>query len=525
MFKLLQKFWVGEVSDAINKRKKDVKLSISHRAVETANFGTVLVCGDENSGKSITLQRLLQEEIFEVGDDLVTRAPLRIKLIYTPDAKRKKMILTIPGKPIITTFNAKEVYDTLKQNHDAIQQSGVGISPIEAKLEIFSNTVPNVDIIDLPGVMSFPADGEPDNLPVVVKDIVAKYIAIENCIILNIIDGKANQRNSPSAGLLKDVNPAKIIKVFTKVDCLRDERQPNGPLSQFLEKFNKEEKAGYKCVALSNYKSDERDTFDMITKAEMKFFQDNLDYNTMSHKVGINIVLQHINHLAEESTRQEWAIAQKETEEKNLNQLKTDLINQGPELTTDELIHEVYTALVKNDPYWDQFIAKCWANFNYQLPSESAWTDSKPIDMNLLIGLFKHEIAVKTNEIFASHPKHLYRYSSFQTEFLILFCKRVDELRELYLRRWGKIAKKIWLDHDSSLNYNPEQWFKGFKYCLISMILMQLDNEPSLESNLKKLMGKLSNEENAMAKNNRDSLKLQIKTTEEILQMLPAKIS
>ncbi len=523
MFNLLQKFWVGKAIEVINKRKEDVKLPTSTQAVEIANFGTIVVCGDESAGKSFTLERLLQEEIFEIGEDIITRAPLRIILKFKPTEFKKQMILTIPGKPTLFSYNAKEIHEALKANHNAIRDCGIGISGVEAKLEMFSNTFPNIEIIDLPGLMSFPAEGEPDDLPDIVREIVKIYLKLPNCIVLNIIDGKSNQRNSPAAGLLNEVIPERIIKVFTKVDCLCDQRQADGPLSKFLDKFIKEEQKGHTCVALSNYKMNESDTFTMIRETETQFFKDNLDYNIYKNKVGIDILLQHLNRLAEESTRKEWALKQKETEEKNLFEIESELTKQGPQLTLDEIIEEVTQGLLKDDPFLETLITKAWNQCGFLTISTQCWAPNISYDMNQFLLYFKVQVASKLKNIFETNPKKLYRYSQFEIDFINLFNLKIDERTSDFLNRWDRIARKIWLDHDTSNNYSPDQFVRGVKCCLMSTVLMHLGagEFESLKIQLVSIMLTLKSEENSKAAQIRESLNLQIRAIKDILQMLP----
>lgn len=518
MFKLLKKFWVGELSDAINDKKTAVKLPINDQAIETANFGIIVVCGEESSGKSNSLRRLLQEEIFEVGEEIITRAPLRITLTYMPTESKKKMVLTIPSKPILTTYNAHEIHDAIKAHHDSIQASGIGISEIESTLNVYSNSVPNVTIIDLPGLLVYAGDGEPNTLPTTVRNIVKKYIELDDCIVLNVIDATANQRSSIGAALLREVAPEKIIKVFTKVDLLRDERQAAGPLTSFLEKFNKEEKLGYTCVALSNYKADESDTFDQITRAETEFFESNLDYNKYKDKVGIEVLLRHINRLAEESTREEWAQLQKESEEKNLLQLETQLKSQGPELTMEQLIYESIYGLLHDDSKWELLITKAWNQCAFPLPTNDLWIFAHEFDIKQFLLMFKVQVAAKLKQLFEFNSNRLHRYSKFYEEFVFKFNNFIDSKQEMFLIRWSKLSKHIWKLHDTSDDYKPAQWLRAVKCCLISEVFMPED----LKSQLEFMMQGLSIEENAKAIAMRESLVSQIKAIKDILQMLPA---
>ena len=211
----------------------------SDQSIESAQLPEICVLGDESSGKSCVLRRLLQLAIFQTGQDIITRFPLRVKLIYTKTQQTPKMIFKVSGNLDVESLDEKQIHDAIKAAHDVIEKTGKAISDVEATLEVYSDRVPNIDIIDLPGTLSQANPGEPVDLPTTVKTIVTKYIS-KPCVVLFIVDGKANQRNSPASGLLKEIKPKNVIKVFTKVDCLYDARQTN-PLESFMQIFNREE--------------------------------------------------------------------------------------------------------------------------------------------------------------------------------------------------------------------------------------------------------------------------------------------
>ncbi len=525
MFQFIQELWLGTIANEINHRKQIAKLPISHECIESANLGVICVVGDESSGKSSVLRRLLQLPIFEVGPDLITRHVLRLKLVYCAEHTTPHMIFMVPGKRTIESTSVQEIHDALKASHADVQHSGVGISDIEAVLEISSNLYPNIEIIDTPGLLSHAQEDEPENLPMIAKTIVQKYILKPNCIVLFIGDGRANLRNSPSMALLKELKPETVIKVITKIDCLVDMRQPNGPLAGFLETFGNEAKY---CIALSNYASKLNATFDEITNEEELFFKNNLNYKDMKHKVGITSLLQVVNQIAERNSRHKWAESQCSREKKELENFEVELMNMGPELKTEDILSQVTMSLLGDDMFFDKMIDKAWIKSSFVLPNAGTWHEEANIDICKFLQNFESELLSKIKTIFATHVMKLHRFATFAHGFETRLHEKIQERTDAFMKRWAQLAHKIQLDHDTLENYSPKQWLHGTKCCLSQTILMNLKETPkgpqppNLQMQIYLLMQDLSCEESEDVRILRSSLQLKIKTIKEIIQLLPS---
>jgi hypothetical protein len=465
-------------------------------------------------------------KIFQCASGLITRHPLIIKLKYAASQRIPKMVLTIPGKPILTSTAEKEIHDALKASHDAVEASGVGISDIEGVLEISCYNLPNIEIIDLPGMMLYCKAGEPETLPLTAKNIAKKYISKPGCTVLFIADGRENQRNSPAMALLNEVKPETVITVYTKVDCLVDNRQTAGPLASFLEIFNQEE--GY-AVALCNYEPKPNCSFQDISEEEMKMFKANLDYFSMSEKIGIDSLLRIVNQIAEGATRAEWAVKQKEREQKELTKFEAEYVGLGPELKVEEIITHACAALTSDDACFENLIQQAWQQSMYVVPTISAWFSEPNFDINVFLRKFEALVIAKMKTFFLKHALRLHRFRAFEQAFYAAFSAKMAEKNDLFIKRFQRISEKIMLDHDTLSNYSPEEWLRGAKCCLIQSVLMNLKevaNGPvaaTLASQLSLLMQGLSADEHPEAAAARVALQLKIKTLKEILQILPSQ--
>lgn len=264
MFKLLSAFWLGNVTEKIKLCKLKAQLPTNDESIQNANLGKIVVVGNESVGKSWILDRCLQLPIFDRGRDVITRCPFHTKLIFSPKHTTPKMIFKAPGKPVLETLHAVDILLAIREIHAEIEASGIGISEKVVYLEIYSSVVPNIILVDPPGLLSYPAPGEPLDLPQKVAEIMKKCITETDCVILHIRDGQSNQRTSPSASLLKEMQQTKtlkIVEVMTKVDLLKDDRESE-PMLKFFNTFDVKNPD---TIAVINYAPHENATFDEIT--------------------------------------------------------------------------------------------------------------------------------------------------------------------------------------------------------------------------------------------------------------------
>lgn len=91
-------------------------------------------------------------------------------------------------------------------------------------LTIFSNTCPDLTLIDLPGITKVPLknSGQTEDIEQVTKDMATRYITDARTIILVVLP--ANQDMSTSDGLKLareiDGNGTRTIGVITKIDIM-----------------------------------------------------------------------------------------------------------------------------------------------------------------------------------------------------------------------------------------------------------------------------------------------------------------
>ena len=135
-----------------------------------------IVFGDEKAGKSSTIERIAQNDIFPRDMDICTRMPTVLKLRHNKDFKTNEPMfyLTVPecrhngvvyNKEEVcanlATKDVGEIRDRIKRQMEAIKRSGKSCeSDQEITVELHSDGVLNIDLVDLPGLRQVAEAGD-----------------------------------------------------------------------------------------------------------------------------------------------------------------------------------------------------------------------------------------------------------------------------------------------------------------------------------------------------------------------------
>lgn len=114
-----------------------------------------------------------------------------------------------------------------------------GICPEPINLKIYSTKVVNLTLVDLPGItkvlfrsklintisnklIQVPVGDQPEDIEQQIKDLVIKYIANPNSIILAVVTANTDMATSESLKIAKDVDPdgRRTLAVVTKLDLM-----------------------------------------------------------------------------------------------------------------------------------------------------------------------------------------------------------------------------------------------------------------------------------------------------------------
>lgn len=89
-------------------------------------------------------------------------------------------------------------------------------------LKIFSRTVVNLTLVDLPGMTKIPQGGQPDNIERQILDVCYSYVSKRTAIIMAVTPANQDLANSDALKLARRVDPQgeRTIGVLTKIDLM-----------------------------------------------------------------------------------------------------------------------------------------------------------------------------------------------------------------------------------------------------------------------------------------------------------------
>lgn len=179
---------------------------------------SIVVIGSQSSGKSSVLEAIVGHEFLPKGSNMVTRRPIELTLVNTPDAKAEYGEFPALGLGKITDFS--HIQRTLTELNLAVPaEQCVTDDPIQ--LSIYSPNVPDLSMIDLPGYIQVSGKDQPIELKQKIADLCDKYIQPPN-VILAISAADVDLANSTALRASRRVDPRgeRTIGVITKMDLV-----------------------------------------------------------------------------------------------------------------------------------------------------------------------------------------------------------------------------------------------------------------------------------------------------------------
>ncbi|KAK7192048.1 hypothetical protein DPSP01_003914 [Paraphaeosphaeria sporulosa] len=189
---------------------------------ESLTLPSIVVIGSQSSGKSSVLEAIVGHEFLPKGHNMVTRRPIELTLVHTPDASAEYGEFPALGLSKVTDFG--QIQKTLTDLNLAVPVTDcVSDDPIQ--LRIHSPNVPDLSLIDLPGYIQVVGRDQPPELKEKIAQLCEKYIKPPN-VILAISAADVDLANSTALRASRKVDPRgeRTIGVITKMDLVDAER-------------------------------------------------------------------------------------------------------------------------------------------------------------------------------------------------------------------------------------------------------------------------------------------------------------
>nr|CAH65930.1 OSIGBa0131J24.8 [Oryza sativa] len=222
--------------DAVDRLRQ---LNVSQEGIQ---LPTIVVVGDQSSGKSSVLESLAGISLPR-GQGICTRVPLVMRLQDAGDDDEPALRLEYSGGRVVATSEA-EVADAINAATAEIAGCGKGISNAPITLVVRKKGVPDLTLVDLPGITRVPVKGQPEDIYDQIAGIIKAYIAPRESIILNVLSATVDFPTCESIRMSQQVDRTgnRTLAVVTKSD-----KAPEG----LLEKFTEDDVhvgLGYVCV-------------------------------------------------------------------------------------------------------------------------------------------------------------------------------------------------------------------------------------------------------------------------------------
>lgn len=185
---------------------------------ESLTLPSIVVIGSQSSGKSSVLEAIVGHEFLPKGSNMVTRRPIELTLVNTPDAHAEYGEFPALGLAKITDFG--QIQKTLTDLNLAVPADQcVTDDPIQ--LRIYSPNVPDLSLIDLPGYIQVTSQDQPPELKEKIVALCDKYIKAPN-VILAISAADVDLANSTALRASRKVDPRgeRTVGVITKMDLV-----------------------------------------------------------------------------------------------------------------------------------------------------------------------------------------------------------------------------------------------------------------------------------------------------------------
>uniref|UniRef100_A0A4W3IJW2 Interferon-induced GTP-binding protein Mx-like n=1 Tax=Callorhinchus milii TaxID=7868 RepID=A0A4W3IJW2_CALMI len=180
----------------------------------------IAVIGDQSSGKSSVLEALSGVSLPR-GTGIVTRCPLELKLKNVKEKDVWTGFITYNNHRQELT-DPSEVEQEIRIAQDIIAGKGVGISHELISLQIEASNVPDLTLIDLPGIARVAVGKQPLNIGDQIKQLIKSFIEKQETINLVVVPCNVDIATTEALKMAQEVDPSgeRTVGILTKPDLV-----------------------------------------------------------------------------------------------------------------------------------------------------------------------------------------------------------------------------------------------------------------------------------------------------------------
>ena len=175
--------------------------------------------GTQSSGKSSVLESIVGLDFLPRGDGVVTRRPLELRLCHINSGEPWAIFEERKGQKFTDFIKVRETIEALT---DEICNKNKNIIDKPIVLNVYSQTCPDLTLVDLPGVTRVPIGDQPKNIEQITKDMARRYAEDPLTIILCVIAANSDIATSDGLMLAKEIDTSgsRTIGVLNKLDIM-----------------------------------------------------------------------------------------------------------------------------------------------------------------------------------------------------------------------------------------------------------------------------------------------------------------
>ncbi|GJZ73140.1 dynamin-related protein 4C-like protein [Tanacetum coccineum] len=247
---------IRPILDAVDKLRR---MNITQEGIP---LPTIVVVGDQSTGKSSVLESLAGISLPR-GQEICTRVPLIMRLQHHPDDVPEYVLEYKDEKVKIDGEHG--ISEAIDKATIEVAGNCKGVKNVPLTLVVKKRNVPDLTMVDLPGITRVPVGDQPKDIYEQVSGMIMEYIKPEESIILNVLPAIVDFTTCESICMsrLVDSTGERTLAVVTKCDI-----SPDGLLEKVIAN-DVNIGLGYICVR--NRINDE--TYDEARFQEAQLFE------------------------------------------------------------------------------------------------------------------------------------------------------------------------------------------------------------------------------------------------------------
>uniref|UniRef100_A0A8C8U9U0 Dynamin-type G domain-containing protein n=1 Tax=Peromyscus maniculatus bairdii TaxID=230844 RepID=A0A8C8U9U0_PERMB len=180
----------------------------------------IAVIGDQSSGKSSVLEALSGVALPR-GSGIVTRFPVLLKLKKLEQGEEWRGKVTYDGIEVELS-DPSEVEDAINKGQNFIAGLKLEISDKLISLYVSSPNVPDLTLIDLPGISRGDVSNQSADIGQQIKRLIKTYIQKQETINLVVVPSNVDIATTEALSMAQEVDPEgdRTIGILTKPDLV-----------------------------------------------------------------------------------------------------------------------------------------------------------------------------------------------------------------------------------------------------------------------------------------------------------------